>query len=104
MSGRLSSLFVVVMAVGLVSPVIASEELAKSKGCLSCHAVDQKRVGPSYKDVAAKYSGQADAVDKLSAKIISGGGGVWGAMPMPPNPQLSAEDSKKLAQWILSVK
>jgi cytochrome c len=90
---------------GLASaPAIASEELAKSKGCLNCHALDQKRVGPSYKEVAAKYAGQADAAAKLAAKIKSGGSGVWGQMPMPPNPQLSDEDAKKLAQWVLGAK
>jgi cytochrome c len=85
-------------------PAFASEELAKSKGCLNCHALDQKRVGPSYKDVAAKYAGQADAEAKLAAKIKAGGTGVWGQMPMPPNPSLSDDDAKALAQWVLGTK
>lgn len=85
-------------------PALASEELAKSKGCLNCHAIDQKRVGPAYKDVAAKYAGQGDAVDKVANKIVAGGAGSWGAMPMPPNPQLSTDEAKKLSQWILGLK
>jgi len=92
------------LAVLAMVPVHASEELAKSKGCLNCHAADQKRVGPAYKDVAAKYAGQADAADKLAAKIKAGGSGVWGTMPMPPNPSLSDADAKTLAQWVLSTK
>lgn len=99
---------IVLVLMALVSltslPAFASEELAKSKGCLNCHAPDQKRVGPSYKDVAAKYTGQADAADKLAAKIKSGGSGVWGQMPMPPNPSLSDADAKTLAQWVLGIK
>ena len=62
----------------------ADEALAKAKNCMSCHAVDKKVVGPSYKDVAKKYAGQADAVAKLEAKVKKGGSGVWGTVPMPP--------------------
>jgi cytochrome c len=101
---RASSLALVIVSFIVSIPVHANEELAKSKGCLNCHAIDQKRVGPSYKDVAAKYAGQSDAADKLAAKIIAGGAGTWGAMPMPPNPQLAADDAKKLAQWVLGIK
>jgi cytochrome c len=82
----------------------ASEALAKSKGCLNCHAIDSKRVGPAYKDVAQKYAGQADASAKLAAKVIQGGGGAWGGMAMPPNPQVSPDEAKQLVQWILSLK
>lgn len=82
----------------------ASEALAKSKGCLTCHAIDSKRLGPSYKAVAEKYAGQADAEAKLAAKIIQGGGGVWGGMAMPANGQVSPEEAKQLVQWILSLK
>lgn len=101
-----TKIVLVLMALAGVAsvPAIASEELAKSKGCLNCHALDQKRVGPSYKDVAAKYAGQADAATKLAAKIKAGGAGVWGQMPMPPNPSLSDDDAKALAQWVLGIK
>ncbi len=82
----------------------ANEQLAKEKNCLACHAVENKLVGPSYKDVAAKYKGDKSAEGKLITKVIKGGGGVWGPMPMPANPQVSEADAKKLVQWILSLK
>jgi len=71
---------------------------------MACHAVDKKLVGPSYKDVARKYAGDKTAVDKLAAKMIKGGSGVWGAIPMPANPQVSEAEAKKLAAWVLSQK
>ena len=80
----------------------ADEALAKSKGCLGCHAVDKKLLGPAYKDVAAKYAGQ-DVVDQLAQKVMKGGSGVWGQMPMPPN-SVTAEEAKRLVQWVLSKK
>ena len=82
----------------------ASESLARSKNCLSCHTVDKKVVGPSYKDIAAKYAGQAGAADKLAEKIMKGSSGVWGPVPMPANAQVNAADAKKLATWVLSLK
>ena len=82
----------------------ASPELAQQKTCMACHAVDRKIVGPSYKDVAAKYAGQKDAVDKLSAKIMKGGSGVWGPVPMPANTQVNEAEAKKLAAWVLTLK
>lgn len=91
----------------LAAPAIADEALAKSKNCMACHAVDKKLVGPSYKDVAKKYAGDAKAVDALAARIVKGsevGKGNWGAVPMPPNPQVSEADAKKLAAWVLSIK
>lgn len=88
----------------LAAPAMADEALAKSKNCMACHAVDKKLVGPAYKDVAKKYAGDAKAVDALSAKIMKGGSGVWGAIPMPGNPQVSEADAKKLAAWVLSQK
>ena len=83
---------------------LASEQLAKEKNCLACHAVDHKVVGPGYKEVAAKYKGDKSAEAKLATKIQKGGGGVWGQIPMPANPQVSDAEAKKLAQWILSLK
>ncbi|MBZ0133307.1 MAG: c-type cytochrome [Rhodocyclaceae bacterium] len=82
----------------------ADEALAKAKNCMSCHAVDKKVVGPSYKDVAKKYAGQADAAAKLEAKVKKGGSGVWGTVPMPPNPAVSDADIKKLVAWVLATK
>jgi len=82
----------------------ANPELAQKKNCLACHAVDAKRVGPAYKDVAAKYADNKDAVAMLSAKVIKGGSGSWGVVPMPANPQVSEAEAKTLVQWILSLK
>ena len=82
----------------------AGADLAKAKNCLACHATDKKVLGPSYKEVAAKYAGQKDAADKLAAKVIKGGVGVWGQIPMPANAQVNEAESKKLVAWILSLK
>ena len=86
------------------SPAFAQLDLAQKKNCLACHAVDKKVVGPAYKDVAAKYAGQQGAADKLAEKILKGGAGVWGPVPMPANTQVSAAEAKQLAQWVLSLK
>jgi cytochrome c len=82
----------------------ADAALATKKNCMACHAVDKKVVGPSYKDVAAKYAGQKDAVDKLATKIIKGGSGVFGPVPMPANTQVSEAEAKQLAAWVLTQK
>ena len=82
----------------------ANPELATKKNCMACHAVDKKLVGPAYKDVAEKYAGQKDAADKLAQKVLKGGTGVWGAIPMPANPQVSDAEAKQLVQWILAMK
>ena len=83
---------------------LADMALAQVKNCMACHAVDKKLVGPAYKDIAAKYKGDGAAVDRLAVKIMKGGMGVWGAIPMPANPQVSDAEAKKLAQWVLSAK
>ncbi len=88
----------------LAAPAMADEALAKAKNCMACHAVDKKLVGPSYKDVAKKYGGDAKAVDMLATKIMKGGSGVWGAIPMPANPQVNEADAKKLAAWVMNQK
>lgn len=82
----------------------ANPELAKQKTCMACHAIDRKLVGPSYKDVAAKYAGQKDAVDKLAEKVMKGGVGAWGAVPMPANPSVSPAEARQLVTWILSLR
>jgi cytochrome c len=71
---------------------------------MACHAVDKKVVGPAYKDVAKKYAGDAKAVAMLEAKVIKGGAGVWGPVPMPANAQVNAAESKKLVAWVMSLK
>ena len=85
-------------------PAVASEELAKKDGCFACHAVDKKLVGPSYKDVAAKYRGDKGAEAKLFDKVKKGGTGVWGTVPMPPNGHVPDADIKALVKWVLSQK
>ena len=97
-------LFALLTAVTAATPALADLALATSKNCMACHAVDKKLVGPAYKDVAAKYAGQKDAVDKLAAKIMKGGSGVWGPVPMPANTQVNEEEAKKLAAWVLTLK
>jgi len=87
-----------------VAPAFADQALATSKNCMACHAVDKKLVGPAFKDVAAKYKSDKTATDKLAAKVIKGGSGAWGAVPMPANPQVNDADAKKLVTWILSQK
>jgi cytochrome c len=96
------ALFALVAAISVAAPAFADLALATSKNCMACHAVDKKLVGPSYKDVAKKYAGQKDAADKLAAKIIKGGSGVWGPIPMPANTQVNEADAKKLAAWVLA--
>ena len=91
----------------LAAPATAADEtdLAGKSGCLACHSVDKKIVGPAYKDVAAKYKGDKGAEAKLIEKVKKGGQGVWGDIPMPPNsPLVKDEDIKKLVDWILSLK
>ena len=93
------------IAVAAAIPAMADElALATSKNCMACHAIDKKVVGPAYKDVAAKYAGQKDAVDKLTAKIMKGGSGVWGPVPMPANTQVNEAEARKLATWVLTLK
>ncbi len=98
------ALFALLAATTLVAPALADQALATAKNCMACHAIDKKLVGPAYKDVATKYAGQKDAVDKLSAKIMKGGSGVWGPVPMPANTQVNEAEAKKLAAWVLSLK
>ncbi len=82
----------------------ANPELARAKLCMGCHAVDKKLVGPAFKDVAARYAGQAGAAPTLAEKIVNGGVGAWGAVPMPANPKVSADEAKQLATWVLQLK
>ena len=97
----------IIAALGLAftaAPAMASLELATKSACTACHAIDKKLVGPAYKEVAAKYKADKTAADKLAAKIVKGGSGVWGAVPMPATPQVSEAEAKKLAAWVLAAK
>jgi cytochrome c len=91
-------------AAALVTSANAQEDLAKKHNCFACHAVDKKVVGPSYKEVAAKYRNDKAAPAKLFDKVKKGGAGVWGPVPMPPNAQVPDADVKSLVNWILSLK
>lgn len=84
----------------------ADQALATAKGCMACHDIATKKLGPAYKDVAKKYAGQKDAEAKLTKKVLEGGSGVWGAIPMPPNKAagVTEADAKKLVTWILGLK
>jgi cytochrome c len=95
------------MALGLTAQSNAAvdaakaNDLAKAKNCYACHALDKKLVGPAFKDVAAKYKGNKEAQATLAKKVVAGGGGVWGPIPMPPNP-VKEDEAKMLVEWILS--
>ena len=98
---------VIAAALALVAalPAEASEDLAKKYACVACHVVKgAKTVGPAYADVAKKYAGQKDAEAKLVEKVKKGGTGVWGQVPMPPNPAVPDADVRALVKWVLSVK
>ncbi|KGM41885.1 hypothetical protein JY96_04190 [Aquabacterium sp. NJ1] len=86
------------------APAMANLELAQKKACLACHSVDKKVVGPAYKDVANKYRGQKGIEAKLVEKVMKGGKGAWGEVPMPANPQVNEAEAKQLVGWILSLK
>ena len=98
------TLFAFVAAAALAVPALADQALATKNNCMACHSVDKKLVGPAFKDVAKKYAGQKDAEAMLVTKVIKGGSGVWGAIPMPANSQLKEADAKTLVTWILALK
>ena len=104
MSKRLTGAALIAAAgILMAAPASASVELAKQKNCLACHAVDKKLVGPSYKDIAAKYKADKNAPAVLAKKIREGGVGVWGQIPMPANPQVNEQEAQALAKWVLSM-
>ena len=88
----------------LATPAFANLELAQKNGCVACHSVDKKIVGPAFKDVAKKYAADKGAEAKLIAKVKAGGSGVWGPVPMPAHPQVKDADLKTLVKWVLSQK
>jgi cytochrome c len=91
---------VLAMGAGVAS---ADQALAQKSACMSCHQVAKKVVGPSFQDVAKKYKGDAKAQDHIVTVIKKGGKGVWGPVPMPPHPQVSDDNAKKLADWVLAM-
>jgi len=87
----------------IAAPALASEQLAKDRNCLACHATDKKLVGPAYKDIAAKYKADKNAQATLVKKVREGGVGAWGQIPMPANPQVNEQEAQTLVKWILSM-
>ena len=101
----MKAIYVAMIAAGVVmaGQAQADEALAKAKNCMACHQVDKKVVGPAYKEVAAKYKGDAGAPAMLAGKVKAGGKGTWGQVPMPPN-NVTEDEAKKLVGWILGLK
>lgn len=97
------TLFALLTAATVVAPAWADQALAQKKNCMACHAVDKKVVGPAYQEVAKKYAGQ-DVTAKLATKVMKGGSGAWGVVPMPANPQVSQAEAETLVKWIMSLK
>ena len=88
----------------LAADATAGEALAKASGCLACHTVDKKLVGPSYKEIADRYRKEKGAEASLIEKVKAGGKGVWGEIPMPPNAHVKDADIKTMVQWVLTIK
>ena len=101
---KIAAIAVAVLALAATGVAGASEDLLKKSGCTACHQNDKKLVGPAYKDVAAKYKGDAAAAAKLAGKVKTGGSGVWGPVPMPPHPQLKDDDIKTMITYVLAMK
>jgi cytochrome c len=101
---RLVLVLAAAAAIPVWSPAAAQEALAKKHACFACHAIDRKLVGPSYKDVAAKYRNDAGAEARLVEKVKKGSQGTWGQVPMPPNAAVPDADVRALVKWVLSQK
>lgn len=95
---------VALVAAAFCAPASASPELAAKYDCMGCHKENSKVLGPAFKDIATKYAGDKKAPELLTGKIIKGGAGVWGPVPMQANPKIPLDDAKKLALWVLSVR
>ncbi|MBR7800165.1 c-type cytochrome [Undibacterium sp. FT137W] len=104
MEMKATLLFVASLSLMASGSALANADLAKAKNCMSCHSVDNKILGPAFKDVAKKYAGDKTAEAKLATKVVKGGSGVWGAIPMPANAQVSEAEAKTLVKWVLSLK
>jgi cytochrome c len=93
---------IALMLTAVSVPALASADLAKSKNCMACHAVDRKLVGPSFKDIAGRYTAKDTA--QLVNSIQKGGAGKWGPIPMPANAQITNDEATVLVEWILKQK
>jgi cytochrome c len=98
---RIAALATVLLAVAL--PLQASEALAREYNCLNCHALERKKIGPGFKQVAERYARSQDIAPRLAEKIMNGGAGAWGAVAMPSNP-VSRDEALQLARWVLATK
>ncbi len=99
---KLKTISLFVLAAGLVAgPSMASEDMAKKNGCMACHGVDKKLVGPAFKEVAAKYKSDASAAATIAKHVRDGSKGVWGATAMPPQQKISDDDLKAVIAWVL---
>lgn len=99
-------LFALLFALGVFAAgnAAASEKLAQSSGCMTCHAIDRKVIGPGYQEIAAKYRNDKGAEANLVKKVKAGGSGVWGPTPMPPNAHVKDDDIKAIVTWMLALK
>jgi cytochrome c len=97
------ALFAAAAALTLSGVASADQALAQKNACMSCHGVDKQIVGPAFKQIAAKYKADKGAEQMLFKRVKDGSKGVWGPIPMPPNPQVSDADLHKILKWILSL-
>jgi len=98
----IATTFTLISGAALAQDAAAAKILASKSTCMACHAVDKKLVGPAFKEVASKHAGQADALEKVSARIKSGGSGMYGPVPMPAQANLKDDELRLLAGWILA--
>jgi cytochrome c len=96
--------FVAAALTCMSSTAMANEDLAEQKDCFSCHSTDVRSIGPSYKDVSARYAGRQDAVAALTKKVMQGGSGAWGKKRMPANENVNEAEARELVEWVLSLK
>lgn len=101
---KLVSLSIAAGLMVFAGTAFADAELFRKHNCVACHSNERKMLGPSYRDIAAKYAANPRAAEILAKKIKDGGAGVWGQMPMPPHPQMSDADALTLARHILTIK
>lgn len=109
MRGWIALLPLIIAAILLTGNAQGDEALVKSKNCMACHAVDARRIGPSYKEIAKRYAGQKDVEAMLAEKIIKGSKGAWkqelkAELLMPPNARVKPEEAARIVQWILGLK
>jgi len=96
---------VIATGLAMAQPAVAAPDglaIARTNACLGCHAVDRKLVGPSFKEIAARYKSDPKAQAKLESKVRNGGAGVWGAIPMPSHPRMSDGEIRTVVQWVLA--